>query len=158
PRLHLLHGLTLHALGELAEAEACLVGFVEARLATADGRGDADASVATARHHLGLMYASQGRATEAEAQWRAVLAHCPGLRPAWLGLGELLLQQGRWAELEEVAGKLAADPRGGGETALLLARGHLARREFEAARSILTEAIRREPQNLWLRVALSYAW
>ena len=53
-----------------------------------------------ARHNLAVLYLEQGRLAEAEAQWRAALAVKPDYGPAWLGIGELCLQQSRWQDVE----------------------------------------------------------
>ena len=42
----------------------------------------------------------------AESQWRAVLAQMPDLTAAWLGLGELFLDQGRIADAEAILHRL----------------------------------------------------
>jgi GT2 family glycosyltransferase len=55
-----------------------------------------------ARHNLAVIYMGQGRAAEAEAQWRASLAEEPDFGPSWLGIGELCWRQRRWSDLEEV--------------------------------------------------------
>ncbi len=59
-----------------------------------------------ARHNLAVLYLEQGRLAEAEAQWRAALAVEPDYGPAWLGLGELFLNQGRLNEVEQAIDRL----------------------------------------------------
>jgi Tfp pilus assembly protein PilF len=44
------------------------------------------------------------------------------------------------------------------ESAVLRARGYLARQDFAAAREVLHEAIARAPRALWPRVILTHAW
>jgi hypothetical protein len=43
---------------------------------------------------------------EAEAEWRAVVEEQPEHSPAWLGLGELYLAQGKWEQLDRVVESL----------------------------------------------------
>jgi tetratricopeptide (TPR) repeat protein len=108
------------------------------------------------RHVLAELYREQGRAEEAEAQWRLALAECPGLTAARLGLAGLLLEQGRSAELEQEAGRLRQDPAAAAEADVLLARARLARKDYAAARALLEGCIAREPEALRPRVVLRY--
>jgi tetratricopeptide (TPR) repeat protein len=150
-------GLALRAVGDRAGAEASLRRLLEAREGDHFASVDPGLSGYKARHNLAVLCHEQGRAAEAEAQWRAAVAERPDFTPGWLGLGELSLAQGRWAELESVAQHLEAAPAGAEEAALLRARGHLKRREFEAARRLMEGAIARSPQALPPRVILSHA-
>src|SRR5262249_43924835 len=109
------------------------------------------------RHKLGELLLQQGRPAEAERQWRLALAEEPTYGPAWSSLGELLLKEQRWGELDEVVVRLrelhedfAAD--------LLQARGQLARKEFAAARQLLEAVVARAPQALRPRELLSHVW
>jgi tetratricopeptide (TPR) repeat protein len=108
------------------------------------------------RQNLAVLYHRQGRYAEAEAQWRAALAEQPGLVSAWLGLADVCLTQQRWAEVEDLIRRVEALPGAGTEAAVLRARGHLARKEFAAARDVLWQAIARAPAALWPRVILSH--
>jgi GT2 family glycosyltransferase/tetratricopeptide (TPR) repeat protein len=139
-----------------AGAEACLLRLLEGREGKHFASLDAGLRGHKARHNLAVLYQGQGRRVEAEAQWRAAAAEAPGFAPAWLGLGELYLHEGRWAELEEAAARLEADAIAAAEAAALRARGQLARREFAAARACLEEVIVREPQALRPRIILSH--
>jgi hypothetical protein len=126
--LLLLHGLLLHELGDLTTAETCLVRVLEV-LPAADGQAR-DKAVA-ARHHLAQIYQAQRRASEAELQWRAVVAERPDLVAAWLGLADLLLAQRRWTEVEGIAAHLEALPEGPAAAAAVRARTCQARQEDE---------------------------
>jgi tetratricopeptide (TPR) repeat protein len=152
----LLHqcGLYLAESGDVRAAESCLVRFLEGQRA-ADGDCPARARQASARHQLALICHRQGRAGEAEGQWRAVLADQPEYMAAVLGLAELCLEQARTQELEELIGRLEASPEGAMEAAVLRARSHQAQRDFAAARQVLEETIARFPQAVWPRVTLS---
>jgi hypothetical protein len=74
------------------------------------------------RHNLALVYRDQGRAAEAEAQWRVVLAERPDFAAGWLGLGEPYLAQQRWPDLDAVLGRLQGLPRAEAAAAALRAR------------------------------------
>jgi predicted Zn-dependent protease len=54
------------------------------------------------RYKLAVIYRDQGKLTQAEAQWRAVLAERPDSTLAWLGLLELYLAQKRDADAEQM--------------------------------------------------------
>jgi tetratricopeptide (TPR) repeat protein len=111
--------------------------------------------LATARHNLAMVYREQGRAAEAETQWRAVLAEQPDWPAAWLGLGELYLEHQRWPELDPILTRLeAANPT---DAAVLRARAHMARKEYPAAKQLLEATISRAPQALAPRIFLSHA-
>jgi tetratricopeptide (TPR) repeat protein len=154
--LVLLHGLALQDLGDFRGAEACLLEVLERDAAGPNLGGAAKARSARARHHLALLY-RQYRPADAEAQWRAALQLKPESMSAWLGLGELYLDAGRWPELEEVVTRLATVPAGAMEETVLRARGHLARNEFDVARRLMEELLDREPRAEWPLVILSYA-
>src|SRR5262249_45752829 len=55
-----------------------------------------------ANHELALLYHRKGMSAEAEAEWRRVVEEQPEHLPAWLGLGELYLAQGKWEPLEDI--------------------------------------------------------
>ncbi len=85
-----------------------------------------------------------------------MLAEQPDFLPAWLGLGDLYVEQERWAELDRITGHLENGQQGAMEGSVLRARGHLGRKEFAAARQLLEETIAQYPQALWPRVILSH--
>jgi glycosyltransferase involved in cell wall biosynthesis/predicted Zn-dependent protease len=118
----------------------------------------------------------QGKAAEAEEHWRAALTEQPAFTLARLGLAELYLGQGRWADLEgilvghaalpvsRVATSEAAcatavlnDPAWEFEAETFRAQACLARKEFGQARQILEGLIGRVPQAVRPRVLLSHA-
>jgi tetratricopeptide (TPR) repeat protein len=149
-------GMLLRGLGDWAGAEACLRRLVESQPDAHFASVDAGLHGYKARHNLAEIYGEQGRLADAEAQWRAAVAEQPGFLPAWHGLGELYLAQGRWDELEQVAGRLEAWPQAEVEAALLRARGRLARKEFATARQLLEQTIARAPEALGPRLYLSH--
>jgi GT2 family glycosyltransferase/tetratricopeptide (TPR) repeat protein len=150
--------LLLREQGDRAGAEACLLRL----LSTSEGPHFASAAEGLrghlARHNLAVMYQEEGRDAEAEAQWRAALAERPGYAHACLGLGELLLRQGRYGEVEELA--VRASNRANSQTwvgnAALRARVHLERGDYGAARAVLDEAIAETPRSALLWMVLSH--
>ncbi len=146
--------------GDPAGGEGCLKRLLElessgAALAARSARGYS----AQARQHLADLYLEQGRAAEAEAQWRAVLAEVPDDPKAWLGLVELWRTQGqldRLSEAEQAAQRLQAVPRHRVDALVLRALVLRARREYSAARQALGEAIALAPQALEPRQVLSF--
>jgi tetratricopeptide (TPR) repeat protein len=105
-----------------------------------------------------LLYQRLRRLSEAEVQWRALLREEPHDAAAWQRLGELWLAQGRWAEVEQVAGQLGNGAGAALDGVLLRARAHLARREFALAKELLAEAIARDPLAEGPRMVLSYVY
>jgi tetratricopeptide (TPR) repeat protein len=149
--------LLLCEAGDLAEAERCLVQFMSVEAGPSFAGVDAGLRGHRAHYQLGLVYHQQGRADLAEEQWLATARDRTDFIPAWLGLGELYLVQGRWPELEGVVQQLAANPQGQTHAAVLRARKNVALKEFTAARQLLEEAIARSPDAVWPREVLSYA-
>jgi GT2 family glycosyltransferase/Flp pilus assembly protein TadD len=147
-------------LRDLAGAEACLVRLIST------SEGPHFASVAEglrghkARHNLAVIYQEQGRFAEAEAQWKAGLMDEPTFAPAFLGLGELYLGQGRWAEFDQLGEQLDKAcngiARGSVGSVALRVRGHMARRDFAAARHTLEESIGRSRGEVLLWTLLSH--
>jgi len=156
PELLYLEGLFLSEAGQLAEAEACLRQLLGLRPGPRLLGADPGLTSYRARHLLAQVYQSGGRGAEAEEQLRAAVAERPDFVPGWLGLADLCLGQGRWADVEEAAQRLeGAGARS--DAAVVRARGHLARREFAAARGLLEGVIGQAPKALWPRLLLSRA-
>ncbi len=86
----------------------------------------------------------------------------PDFLPAWLGLGELFLDQGRLDELDQVVQNLNSlpslllVPSVVNEGLLLKARALLARKEYDPARMILEEVNATNPRWIYPRVILSH--
>jgi glycosyltransferase involved in cell wall biosynthesis/predicted Zn-dependent protease len=151
-----LEGLLHRGQGRPPEAEACWLRLLAGREGQHFGSVDDGLRGYKARHNLAALYHEQGRHPEAEAHWRAAVAERPDFLPGWLGLGEASLRAGQFDELEAVARGLEGRAQGGVEAAVLRARGHLARKDFAAARGLLQGAITQAPQALWPRVILSH--
>jgi tetratricopeptide (TPR) repeat protein/glycosyltransferase involved in cell wall biosynthesis len=150
-------GVLLLALDEPRRAELVLRTLLALRPGEHFASVDAGLRGHKARHQLARALQAQGRADEAEEQWRAALAERPGFVPAWEGLAELYLAQGRWEELAEAVGRLPVEGPGAAGTLLLRARAHLARREHTQAGRLLEEAVQRAPPDVGARLLLSRA-
>jgi tetratricopeptide (TPR) repeat protein len=149
-----LEGQLLSDQGDLAGAEACFARLLQ------PGAGfrsdDLGLCGYKARQNLASICHRQGRQAEAEAQWRAVVAEKPDFAPAWLALADLCLSQNRPQEVQQAAEHLR------GQTAawaaalagVLQARLHISRREFAAAKALLTAIAAADPQAFWPRVLL----
>jgi tetratricopeptide (TPR) repeat protein len=143
--------------GDLAGAERALTALLTSR------PGAHFASVAAglrgykARCKLAEVLLKQGRAAEAEAQWRLAVRDEPRSAASWLGLGQMLLGQQRFEETAEAAARLQALQGAEGDGTALRARVHMARGEFAAATNLLGRLIGAAPQWLYPRVLLSHA-
>ena len=126
-------GVLLGELGDPPTAESCLSQALQASRRGYFAPVDTGLFGHRTRHHLALTYRLQGRAAEAESQWRTALAERPGYAPARLGLAELLLEQKRWAELGELLAPLRLSAQAE-EAGLLEARADLARGRYLDAR------------------------
>ncbi|HEV8060374.1 MAG TPA: tetratricopeptide repeat protein [Gemmataceae bacterium] len=103
-----------------------------------------------------MIYQRQGRPADAEVQWRAALAEKPEFESAWLGLEDLYVVQGRWADLEALASAMEKRPALAVQASIARARGHLGRKEFYSAKQLLQDLIARKPNALRPRVLLSH--
>jgi glycosyltransferase involved in cell wall biosynthesis/tetratricopeptide (TPR) repeat protein len=149
--------LARRALGNAAGEEACWKRL----LASADrplfGSLDTGLRGYKARHNLAVLYHEQGRAREAEEQWRAAFAERPDFFPAALGLAEIYQREGRWPDLEALARGMESRPGGDAPAAVLRAHGLLVCRQFSGARQVLDAALLRHPNDLQLSVVRSHA-
>jgi tetratricopeptide (TPR) repeat protein len=151
----LVHGLVRFDAGDLAGAEPLLLRFLENQ-PLANGHDEASrGSLNTARRHLALIYHQGRRYGEAEAQWRAALADQPELLSAWLGLAEVCLEEQRWEELEEIAGRLEGTTAGRLKAAVVRARRCLGQRDYAGALALLEPAIAAQPEAIGPRVVRS---
>jgi glycosyltransferase involved in cell wall biosynthesis/Tfp pilus assembly protein PilF len=108
------------------------------------------------RQLLTEIYARQERWLEAEVQCRAALAERPDFEPAWMGLAEICLRQGRHNDLEELLERV--EPTGAPPAKLgwLRARSLAQRQEFARARQALDRTISLDPKAIGPRVLLSH--
>jgi tetratricopeptide (TPR) repeat protein len=142
---------------DLAGAEATLLRLLHSRPGEYFDMVDVGVRGYKARHHLAAIYHEQGKTAEAQQQWRAAVEERADFTPGWLGLAEICLAQGRWDELEQVVRQLESEPDSQMEAAMLRVRGHLARKDFQAARRLLEGVIGQAPQAVRPRVLLTHA-
>jgi glycosyltransferase involved in cell wall biosynthesis len=108
------------------------------------------------RHNLAKLLERQGRLTEAEEQWCLAIDEKPDYAPALISLEEVYLRQTRWPDLEALAQRLERDRSLVADAAVTRARGHLARKEFAIARSLLEAAIDGHPLAFRPRLLLTH--
>lgn len=115
------------------------------------------------RNALGRMYAAQGDLTHAEKVYRDILASSPNNGEAVSGLIDILAQTGRADEAQKwIDGVTPAQQAGIGGLGRLraaIASGRAAaaaqRGDLDAARQILVDAQRADPDNPWMRLELA---
>lgn len=154
--LQFQEGLAWKSLGEKDAAIRCF----ERLLNTPES--DYFASVDTglrgykARHNLAVLYQEQGRAAEAEAQWREALKEQPDFVPALIGLGELWIAQQRWQDVTAALAKLEQYPQANLDRVVLHARMLLVQRNFAEARRLLEAALEQYPDAVYPWIVLSH--
>jgi GT2 family glycosyltransferase/tetratricopeptide (TPR) repeat protein len=141
---------------EFSKAESHLLQLVETTPAPYFGSSDDGVRGFRTRQVLAGNYLEQHRTSEAEVQWRAAIGEQAKFMPAWLALGELYLKQKRWPALHQLTRGLEQNAGGILEAAILRARGHHTRQEFQAARAVLQEVLPLYPDALGPRVLLSH--
>ena len=148
--------------GELTEARRALqagnLDLAERTLRSAIQRESADRADAEAL--LGDLALRRGDLAGAEARYRAALARRPNLAGAASGLYEVLQQQGRFAEAEELQRRLGTAVFGGGADPSS-ARAYALRAEAQRATDpttaigTLRTALQIDPNNPWIRLDLA---
>jgi glycosyltransferase involved in cell wall biosynthesis/Flp pilus assembly protein TadD len=151
-------GMALRNLGDWSGAVACWERVLAAPEPAYFSSMHTGIRGTLTRQNLAVVYLEQGLLKHAEAHWQTIHAEMPGHDAAWRGLTEVYLRQRRWDDLDRLAAELASDPRGDLRVAAVRARTHLARREFDHARRVLEEVMRRYPGELEPRLLLSYAY
>ncbi len=148
--------LLLNEANDLIGAEQCYLKLLSERESPHFSSVPVGLNGFLTRHNLANIYRRQGRVAEAELQWRAAVAEKPEFESAWLGLEDLFVVQCRWADLETLASEMEKRPALGVQAYVARARGHLGRKEFDAAKMLLHEIIGKEPKALRPRVLLSH--
>src|SRR5205814_473412 len=98
--------------GDLRGAEAALVRLLQEPLESFITCGlDLGLKGYKGRCALAEVYRDQGRQADAEREWRAALAEQPNFTPAWLCLGDMWLNNGRFQEVDQLADQLQANPK-----------------------------------------------
>jgi tetratricopeptide (TPR) repeat protein len=146
---------------ELPQAEGCLVRLINGRDHVQFGSSSEGLRAVVGRHHLACLYRRQNRLAEAEAQWREAIRADQRYLPAWLGLGETMLSQGRLGDVERVLCStetiVNGDVRARSACAILKGRWMLARQERSSARQFLEQTLRADPDNAGVLEILSHA-
>jgi tetratricopeptide (TPR) repeat protein len=144
----------LQEAGDHAAAEGRLRALLAAPQETAYSGLDAGLRGYKVRHNLAVLYRDQKRYAEAETEWEAAVAEEPGFGPAWVGLGELHLAQGRDDGVRRALESLERVQPGGTDAAVLRARWLARRGDVTAAREALEAASARDPRAVGPRLAL----
>jgi tetratricopeptide (TPR) repeat protein len=152
-----LAGVLRDEAGDLVGAEAALTRLLTSRPDPHFASVAAGLRGYKARGKLAEVLLKQGRAAEAESQWRAALREEPRSAACWLGLGQLLLGRGRHDEAVEAAARLEGLSGAEREGHALRARVLLARGEYGAAREVLAGLLQNDPKAVYPRVLLSHA-
>jgi tetratricopeptide (TPR) repeat protein len=146
---------------ELPQAEGCLVRLINGRDHVQFGSSSEGLRAVVGRHHLACLYRKQNRLAEAEAQWREAIRSDQRYLPAWLGLGETMLSQGKLGDVERVLSSTEpisnGDVRARSVCAILKGRWMLARQERSSARQFLEPALQADPNNPGLLEIMSHA-
>jgi tetratricopeptide (TPR) repeat protein len=155
--LSFLEAVLLSEQGDLPAAEALFMRLLENRpedpLAVASNPGMRGHM---ARHNLARVYRAQGRAAEAEAQWKAALAERPQSVRSLFELGLLYLAHNRLVEAERVVQQLTTLGSVGELAATMLrAETYVRQNDVAAARRLLETSIATGPPALEPRVRLS---
>ncbi|RVT96926.1 tetratricopeptide repeat protein [Rhodovarius crocodyli] len=145
---------------ELATARAALargdLNTAETNLRRAVNRQTADRADAEAL--LGDLALRRGDMAGAEQRYRAALARRPNLGAAASGLFEVLNQQGRFAEAEQLRARMGGAFGGGSPESqrayALRAEAARAGNPAQAAQ-LLTQAVQADPANPWARLDLA---
>ncbi len=109
--LHFRHGILHQQCDQLLEAEQAYLQVVNGHEERHLTSVDAHINGFKTRQNLAVVYDALGRFDKAEEQWRIVTEHSPQYRPAWRGLGDLLLKQGQLTEAARLADDLKENPQ-----------------------------------------------
>lgn len=109
PELLFHEGLIHYQQRNYAAAEACFLRILEDRDEAHFSSLDVGIKGYKTRHNLATVYWESGQPEKAEIQWRRAMSKSPEFFPAWAGLGELLLGQGRWREAEGIVSSLLTE-------------------------------------------------
>jgi superkiller protein 3 len=101
-------------------------------------------------HNLAGIYVELGEFVKAESLWRQVVEESPWFAPAWHGLANVLLRQGKTDEAFHCAEMLKTDPDMIREASRLRQSILISRGDLQAARHELSQAIEENPNNFEL--------
>jgi glycosyltransferase involved in cell wall biosynthesis/Tfp pilus assembly protein PilF len=138
-------------------AAACLQRILTVRAPAHFTSVDAGLYSYRARNFLAEVYRDQGKIAEAQREWKAVVAECPGYPTAWMELVKIYVEQGRWQHVLDALGHVEKEPHLAVEALVLRGQASLGLKQFAAAKQYLRLAIERAPQAPRPRVLLSHA-
>jgi GT2 family glycosyltransferase/tetratricopeptide (TPR) repeat protein len=147
-------GVLLHGRGRLQEAVQTYLDLLQTREEPHFSSVVAGIAGHLARHNLALVYRDLGDLAGEEEQWRLAVEEQPRYRPAWRGLGDVLVRRRQDAAARVVAERLLADGRLRGEGRVLLGALAAARGDHEAARRELERGVAECPDDPEPRQAL----
>lgn len=139
--LRFRQGVLLHDLGCLDEAARAYQDVLESREERHFSSVDQGIFGFKTRQNLAIVYTAMDNAAAAEEQWRLVVKEVPGYRSGWRGLGDALLRQKKFGELQAVIQELKGDRALAGEPNLLFGHLALARGDVRAARAAFEQAV-----------------
>jgi len=152
--LHFRLGNLHHEAGQLDEAIGVFQRVLE--LPTGERRfRSVDSGIQGAKAHFNIatICDKAGDHARAEAEWREVLQMAPRYRPAWQGLIDVLLHQGRAEEAWQSATSLLDQDGLTGLGRVLRAQVAQTRRDLPMARGELERAVAEFPEDLPVRRA-----
>jgi GT2 family glycosyltransferase/tetratricopeptide (TPR) repeat protein/SAM-dependent methyltransferase len=151
--LRFREGLLLHESGRLEEAVQAYQDVLGRTEEPHFGSLDRGITGFKARQNLAVVYTDIGDLAAAEAQWRLVVDEMPTYRAGWRGLSENLLHQGKTAEAERLAKRLAH--RTGLECEALIIKGQVATAhgDLDEAKEALERAVEAFPEDREAREA-----
>jgi tetratricopeptide (TPR) repeat protein len=157
PELLFYEGLLLQESGDPAAAERCFRELLQLPTPSAMSGHDQGLQGYKARHNIAVSLREQGRWSEAELEWRAVLAEQPDFAPGWLALTQLLASQGRWEDLDREAMQAESQPRSREMGELMRVKLLLLRGQTANAARMLEELKQHRPHAVWPRLLLAEA-
>jgi len=156
PELLYLAGVLLHEARDLSAAEVYFKRLLAAPRGKYFALGD-DVGLTTsmAKHLLAKLYRDMKRPQEAEMLWRESVAENPTYAQAWLGVGQVLLDQARFDELDQVVSRLEGAGHGGVEAVALRGLKLIAQSDIAGARRLSERACMQFPTAIEPRLLLS---
>jgi GT2 family glycosyltransferase/tetratricopeptide (TPR) repeat protein/SAM-dependent methyltransferase len=147
PELLFRGGMLAHQAGNLVEAERAYLRVLQDRTERHFASIDRGIAGFKTRHNLAVVYADMGQCDAAEREWRAVLHEVPTFRPAWRGLGDCLLRQGKLDEATVASQRLQRDTLLHVDGLILAAEVAKAKGNLDQARSLFEQAAFENPAN-----------
>jgi tetratricopeptide (TPR) repeat protein len=129
-----------HHFGRLADAEQTYLAVLTRREERHFTSVDQQLAGTKTRHNLAIVYDDMGLHEKSAEQWRTIVGEEPDYLPAWRGLGESLLKQGREERVAQFVQELLAQPGLRTTAKVLESRMFVQRGDYAAARRALEAA------------------